>query len=85
VVVRRRKMENPGNLFDAMVKEAMEEVGNHGWKRASVQAVTLAAFGMLGEKIDRRINRLVKPAWVIACSVAGAAIWFIISKLMGVN
>lgn len=76
-------MKNPGNLFDSMVKEAMEEVGNNGWKRASVQAVTLAAFGMLGEKIDKRINRLVKPAWIIALSVAGSAIWFIISKVMG--
>lgn len=76
-------MGNPGNLFESMVKEAMEEVGNHGWKRASGKAVTLAAFGMLAEKVDKRINRLVKPAWIVACSVAGAAIWFIISKIMG--
>ncbi len=76
-------MENPGNLFDSMVREAMEEVGNHGWKNASDKAVTLAAIGMLGEKMDKRINRLVKPAWLIGISVAGSAIWLIASKVMG--
>lgn len=76
-------MPNPSNLFDSMVKEAMEEVGKKGWPEASNNAVTLAAFGMLAEKIDKRINRLVKPAWLIGISVAGAAIWFIISQVMG--
>lgn len=78
-------MPNPNNLFDSMVKEALEEVGNHGWKNASDKAVTLAAFGMLAEKMDRRINRLVKPAWLVGISVAGSAIFFIASKMMGLD
>lgn len=77
-------MGNPNDLFESMVKEAMEEVGNHGWKNASDKAVTLAAFGMLASKIDKRINRLVKPAWLIALSAAGTALLFIISKVLGV-
>lgn len=82
-MVKGVKMPNPGNLFDSMVREAMDEVGNHGWKKASGKAVTLSAFGMLAQKMDKRINKLVKPAWVIAWSVAGAAIWFIISRILG--
>ena len=66
-----------------MVREAMEEVGNNGWKNASDKAVTLAAFGMLAEKIDRKISRIVRPAWIIALSAAGSALWFIISKVIG--
>jgi len=76
-------MKNPDNLFDSMVKEAMEEVGKKGWPEASNNAVTLAAFGMLAEKIDKRINRLIKPAWLVGISVAGSAIFFIASKMMG--
>lgn len=76
--------KNPSDIFDSMVREAMEEVGNNGWKNASVQAVTLAAFGMLGEKIDKRINRLVKPAWIIGASILGSALWYIISGILGV-
>lgn len=78
-------MGNPDNLFDSMVREAMEEVGNNGWKNASDKAVTLAAFGMMAEKIDKRINRLVKPAWLVGISVAGSAIFFIIRGVMGVD
>lgn len=74
---------NPSDLFDTMVKEAMEEVGNHGWKESSQNAVTLAAFGMLAQKIDKRINRIIKPAWIIALSLAGTAIWFIVSSILG--
>lgn len=77
-------MKNPDNLFDTMIKEAMEEVSNHGWKDASSNAVTLAAFGMMVDKVNRRINRIVKPAWVIALSVGASAIWFIVSKLIGI-
>jgi len=76
-------MENPGDLFNSMVKEAMEEVGNHGWRDASQNAVTLAAFGMLVNKIDKRISRIAKPAWIIALSAVGTAIFFVVSKILG--
>lgn len=67
-------MTNP-DVFNSMVKEAMEEVANHGWKAASQNAVTLAAFGMMAQKVERKIDRIVKPAQVMAVSVSGAAIW----------
>lgn len=76
-------MKNPDALFDSMVKEALEEVGNNGWKKASQNAVTLAAIGMMAEKINKRINRLVKPAWIIGASILGSAIWYIISGILG--
>ena len=77
--------KNPDGLFDSMVREAMEEVGNDGWKNATDKAVTLAAFGMLAEKIDRKISSIVKPAWIIALSAAGTALWFLISKVIGID
>lgn len=76
-------MANSDNLFDSWIKEAMEELGNHGWRDASQNAVTLVAFGMLTEKINKRVDRIVKPAWVIALSVLSSAVWFIISKILG--
>jgi len=71
------------DLFDSMIKEAIEEVSNHGWKNASQNAVTLAAIGMMADKLNNRVNSIVKPAWVIAISVAGSAIWFMISSALG--
>lgn len=71
------------DLFDSMIKEAIEEVSNHGWKNASQNAVTLAAIGMMSDKLNNRVNSIVKPAWVIAISVAGSAIWFMISSALG--
>ena len=73
---------NP-DLFDKMVDEAMEEVCNHGWKDASQNAVTLAAFSMMARKVNKRIERIVKPAWVIAVSVGCSALWWIISLALG--
>lgn len=75
---------NPGDLFDSMVKEAMDEVGNDGWKKASQNAVTLAAFGMMADKVNKRISRLVKPVWIIGVSMLGSALWYIISGVLGV-
>lgn len=71
------------DLFDSMVREAVEEVSNHGWKNASQNAVTLAAIGMMANKLNGRIGSIVKPAWIIAISVAGSAIWFMISNALG--
>ena len=76
-------MSNSKGLFDSMIKEAMEEVANHGWKNASQNAVTLAAIGMMADKVNKRIDRIVKPAWVIAASALGSAIAFIISRILG--
>ena len=76
-------MSNSRDLFSSMVKEAMEEVGNHGWKDASQNAVTLAAFGMMADKVNKRIDKIIRPAWVIALTITGSAIWLIISKLIG--
>lgn len=73
------------SLFDKMVSEAMEMVGNHGWKDAPQNAVTLAAFGMMTNKIKGQIDRLVKPAWAIASSIGLAAIWWIISTILGLR
>jgi len=72
------------DLFSTMVKEAMEEVSNNGWKTASQNAVTLAAFGMMAEKVNKRISRITGPIWVIALSAGGTAIFFVISKIFGV-
>lgn len=76
-------MNNTKGLFESMVKEATEEVANHGWKNASQNAVTLAAFGMMVDKVNNRVDRIIRPAWVIALSALGTAIWFIISKIFG--
>ena len=71
------------NLFDSMVREALEEVGKDGWKAASNNAVTLAAFGIMSQSISKKINSIVKPAWVIALSVATAVVWLVISNIFG--
>ncbi len=71
------------DLLDSMIKEAIEEVANHGWKNASQNAVTLAAIGMMANKLNSRIGSIVKPAWIIAISVTGSAIWFMISSALG--
>ena len=71
------------SLFDKMVSEAMEVVGNHGWRDAPQNAVTLAAFGMMSGKVKGQIDRIVKPAWVIASSIGLAVIWWVVSAIIG--
>ena len=72
------------DLFDTMVGEAREEVSNHGWKNASQNAVTLASIGAMADKLNRRIDAVVRPAWIIAVSIGCSAIWFVIDKIIGV-
>lgn len=75
-------MPNPDDIFGAMVREATEQVSKKGWKDATAKAITLAAFGMLAHKIDQKIDRITKPAWIVALSVGGSALWYIISSLL---
>lgn len=78
-------MPNPNDLFSTMVREAMKEVTDKGWPRASAKAVTLAAFGMLAQKIDQKLDRITLPAYIVALSVAGSALWYIISSLLNLG
>jgi len=75
-------MSNPDDIFGTMVKEAMQEVSNRGWKNATAKAITLAAFGMLAQKIDQKLDRITWPARIVALSVGGSALWYIISSLL---
>jgi hypothetical protein len=77
-------MFNNADLFDTMVREAKEEVSHDGWRAASQNAVTLASIGMMAEKLNRRINSIIRPAWIIAVAVAGSALWYIISNVLGI-
>ena len=78
-------MNATDSLFDKMVGEAMEVVANHGWREAPQNAVTLAAFGMMTNKVRGQIDRLVKPAWVVATSIGLAALWWVVSSIFGIR
>ena len=69
------------NLFDAMVREAEEEVGNNGWRNSSPNAVVLA----VGGEIKRLVRRIDKPFWLIGASILSMLIWSIISSLLGIK
>jgi len=70
------------DLFDSMVNEATEEVGSAGWREASQNAVTLAAFGLMYHKLAHKIEKLTKPAYLVGISVTASAIWYIISGIL---
>jgi len=76
---------NHVDIFNMMVEEAISEVNKSGWRAAPQNAVTLTAFGMICKKVEQKIDRIVKPAWVIAVSIAGSALWFIISSMLGLG
>ena len=76
-------MPNTFNLVDSMIDEAVTELNKSGWRDAPQNAVTLAAFGMMAGKVERKVDKLVKPAWVIGLSVVSAVVWLIISKALG--
>jgi len=76
---------NHADIFNMMVEEAISEVNKSGWRTAPQNAVTLTAFGMICKKVEQKIDRIVKPAWVIAISIAGSALWFIISSILGLE
>jgi len=74
---------NTNDLLNSMVKEALEEVANRGWKDASNNAVTLVTYGLISQKITNKIDLIMKPAWIIALSIAGSAIFLIIRSIWG--
>lgn len=69
-------------LFDKMVNEAMEEIGNKGWKKADQNAVTLAAFGMLNKAIKNRMHNITKPFWWAAGAIGAGVVWYIIKGVI---
>jgi len=73
------------NIFQHMVDEAITEVSTKGWREAPQNAVTLAAFGMMAHSVEAKVDRLVKPAWLIGSSVFGGMLWFVIGGIMGVS
>lgn len=66
-------------MFDKMVYEAMTEVSTKGWKQADQNAVTLAAFGMLGRVIKTHVNTLKKPFWWATGVIGSGVLWYIVS------
>lgn len=70
-------------MFNKMVNEAMEEVANKGWREASQNAVTLAAFGMLNKLVSNRMHNLVWPLRWAAGAVGAAAITYIVMSILG--
>jgi hypothetical protein len=76
------QMSNNDDMFDTMVREATEEVSHEGWRNASQNAVTLASIGLMASKLNKRINSIIKPAWIIAVSITGSALWYIISNAL---
>ncbi len=71
-------------MFDKMVEEAMEEVGSKGWREAGQNAVTLAAFGMLGRTIRGHVNTLKRPFWWATGIIAGGVLWYIVSGVINI-
>ncbi len=67
-------------ILEKMVSEATDEVANKGWKEASQNAVTLAAFGMLSRQIKSRIQGITKPFWWIASVFTAGVLSYVISN-----
>lgn len=70
-------------LFDAMVREAIDEVNKCGWRNANGNAVTLASYGFICDKVEKKVDRLTRPAWAVGISVIAATIWWIVKSLIG--
>ena len=75
---------NKTDLFSCMVSEAIEELSKHGWRDSPQNAVTLASFGLIADKVEKKVDKLVKPAWAIASSFIVGVLWWIISSVVGV-
>jgi len=72
------------DFFQRMTREAMEELANgeKGWREVEANTLLLACFGMLYNHLGTRI---VRPLWFFAVTVAAGFIWFVVSKMLGVN
>lgn len=68
------------HILESMVKEALGEINDKGWRVASPNAVTLVAFNYVCEQVKGELSRITKPAWLIATSIGLAALWWIISS-----
>ena len=78
-------MTNKIDLFSHMVDEAITELNRQGWRDSPQNAVTLAAFGMMVNRVEKKVDKLVKPAWFIGASLFTGIAWLILSKLIGVS
>ena len=73
------------HTFENITTDAMKDVEAHGWKDVDPNRVILAAMGLLARKMEKRIDRIVKPAWIIATSLGLMAIWTVLSGLFGLD
>lgn len=77
-------MNDNDKILECMVNEAITELNYSGWRDAPQNAVTLAAFGIMAQKVNKRVDRLVGPAWLIGISLMCSAIWLIVRTVLGV-
>jgi len=75
---------NSNDFFQRMTKEAMEELasGEKGWREANPNILTLACFGML---YNHLASKLSKPLWFFSGCIAAGVVWFIVSKILGIE
>lgn len=78
-------MSSANNIFDKMVTEAMEEVGNKGWKHADPNAVTLASYGMLKRLMNEELHSIVRPIYWLAGIFGAGVVWQIASGVLGLG
>ncbi|MAF43103.1 MAG: hypothetical protein CMI54_02890 [Parcubacteria group bacterium] len=77
-------MNGVGNgFFKKMCKEATEELasGKKGWKEADTNTLLLACFGILSNHLTQKLSR---PLWFFASSIAVGVISYIVIKMFGI-
>ncbi len=69
-------------LFEKMCKEAIEELarGGESWREMPPNVLILACFGMLGDRLSKKISR---PLWLFSTATTALVITLIINVVMG--
>jgi len=78
-------VEGADGIMAAWVKEAECEFREKGWKNASQNAVLMTVFAELSCRLNAKMDKVLKPLWVMAASVATAVLWLVIRQaILGV-
>lgn len=71
-------------LIDKWADEAMEDLGEKGWRDIDPNSMLLIIYAVQKSRENRVIKKVTRPMWWLLGVVGAGILWYMIASLFGV-
>lgn len=75
-------MEISDGLIDKWAGEAMNDLGEKGWRDVDGNGMMLVIYAMQKSENKKQAARITKPFWWLLAAICPGVLWYIISGVI---